>query len=514
MNRISERPHALIILDGWGLSNETTGNAIAAAHTPYYDQIKAEFPFTSLAAAGTGVGLEEGRAGSAEIGHMNIGAGRVVRTPFSRIQESVRSGSFLDNDVLTSAFASARERNAAVHLIGMISDAEVHSSMDNLYALLRMAKRTGNSDVFVHGILDGRDVPPRSADVYVEATEIKMAEIGVGRFASLCGRFYAMDNSDNWERTARAFTMLTFAEGERAIDAISAIRNSFLRGISEEFIAPIVLESEPGKPVAQINSGDLVVFFNHRADTMRQLVRSLAVPDQGIVAPASKPWIEAVCLTEYDRAFRMAVAFPPQNEMNSLAEVLSGHEVNNLRITETDRVPHVSRFLNCGNDFGGQYEHTIELISGNSLTRETEPEMQSFKITDKLLRSMESKAAGLFIVNIPAPGLIAETGNLQRTVEAIQYVDTCLGGIVNKVRELNGVAIVTASHGNCEQMIDRDGETHRTATVNRVPFHLIDNTLKGTRLRTDGSLEDVAPTLLGLMGIQQPGEMTGRDLRS
>ncbi|MDM7922844.1 MAG: 2,3-bisphosphoglycerate-independent phosphoglycerate mutase [Pyrinomonadaceae bacterium] len=513
MNRVTERPHALIILDGWGFSRNTAGNAIAAAHTPNYDRLTAEFPFVTLSAAGMSVGLEDGVAGNAEIGHMNIGAGRVVRTAASRIHEAIRSGTFLQNDVLVSAMTSARERGASVHLIGMISDAEVHASVEHLYALLRMAKQTGHKEAFVHGILDGRDVPPRSADVFVEATEIKMAEIGIGRFASLCGRFYAMDNSDNWERTARAFTMLAFAEGERAIDAVAAIRNSFLRGISEEFIAPIVLEREPGVPVTHVTNGDLVIFFNHRPDTMRQLVRSLAVPDQGILSPAAKPWIEAICLTEYDRAFRMPVAFPAWAESNNLSDVLSANEITNLRISETERIPHVSRFLNCGNESGGQYERIIEVVTGNAAMREAEPELQSFKITDRFLRGIEDSAANVFVVNIPAAGLVAETGNMQRTVEAVQYVDTCIGGIIEKVREMNGVAIITSTHGNCETMFDGRGEPHRSPTGNPVPFHLIGEEFKGAKLRPDGSLEDVAPTLLALMGIDQPSEMTGRDLR-
>lgn len=512
MNRTFDRPLALVIVDGWGFSTTTRGNAIAAAHTPNYDAIRSRYPWTTLAASGSEVGLESGQAGNAEIGHMNIGGGRVVKTVFSRIQESIRTGDFFSNEAIGVALRSANERGAAVHLIGMISDSEVHASMDSMYALLRMAKNARAEQVYIHGILDGRDTRPRSADVFVEAAEIKMAEIGIGKFATLCGRFYAMDSSENWERTARAFTMLTFGEGERASDAVAAIRNSFLRGISEEFIAPIVLESEPGKPVAKIASGDLVIFFNHRADTMRQLVRSLAVPDQGIVAPASKPWIETVCLAEYDRAFKMPVAFPTWHEGNSLSEVFAAYSVNNLRITETDRVPHLSRLFNCGSETGGANEQTIEIAAGNTVIRESEPEMQSFKITDRLLRGMEAGVANVFIVNIPSPGLIAETGNFDRTVEAVQYVDTCLGGIVEKVNEMNGIALITASHGNCEEMVDQNGQPHRKSTANPVPMHLVGPGFEDVDLRHDGSLCDIAPTVLELMGIARPAEMSGRGL--
>lgn len=512
MLSIPQKPIALLILDGWGFSNETHGNAIAAAHTPNYDAICNSFPWTTISASGCDVGLESGLAGNAEIGHMNIGSGRVVRTVYSRIQDSIRTGSFFRNDVLLESMHSARGRGAGVHVIGMISDSEVHSSMDSLYSLLRMAKDIGNQNVYLHGILDGRDSPPRSADIYVEAVGIKMAEIGIGSFATLCGRFYAMDSTENWERTARAFTMLAFAEGERAVDPVSAIRNSFLRGISEEFITPIVLESEPGVPVSTVRNGDLVVFLNHRADTIRQLVRALAVPDQGLMAPASKPWIEAVCLAEYDRAFRMPVAFPVHGEKNTLSEVFASHGVNNLRITETDRIPHIGRFFNGGSELTSSFERTVEIASTNSAMRETEPEMQSFKITDRVLRGMESGIANVYVVNIPGPGLIAETGDAARTVEAVSYADTCLGAIVSKIQELGGVGIITGSHGNCESMLDIAGKPDRAATANPVPFHLVGEMYREARLRDDGSLQDVAPTLLSIMGLPQPSEMTGCNL--
>src|SRR5687768_3899939 len=302
MNSKIQRPLALIVLDGWGFSADVDGNAVALAHTPNYDEICMRYPRTQLAASGESVGLAFGAPGNAEAGHLNMGSGRVVQTDIARIAQAVRSGDFERNNVLQPAMAHAAAAGKPVHLIGLLSDGGVHSSPENLYALLRMAKREGVKDVFVHGILDGRDVPPRTADVYVEALEIKMADIGIGKIATLCGRFFAMDSSENWERTARAYTMLVHAEGERAFDARIAVRNSFLRGIADEFIAPIVVEKDTDVPVATVRDGDVVVFFSHRADTMRQLARSLAVPDPG--AASSKPKIEAICLTEYDRRDR------------------------------------------------------------------------------------------------------------------------------------------------------------------------------------------------------------------
>lgn len=511
MTRREIRPTVMIILDGWGVAAENDGNAIARAFTPYYDEICRSYPWTSIAAAGSSVGLEPGTPGNAELGHMNLGAGRVVRSTFSRIHEAIKDGSFYENEVLKAAMSSAVERDAKIHLIGLLSDADVHSSMDNLYALLRMAKQFDAKDAFIHGILDGRDVLPRTADVYAELIEVKMAEFGLGRIATLCGRFYAMDSTDNWERTARAFTMLVHAEGERASDPVTAIRSSFLRGISDEFISPIIIESEPGVPVATISEGDLVIFFNHRADTARQLVRSVAVPDQGLLTSA-KPNIDAVCLAEYDAAFGLPVAFPPVREPGCLADAFDANGITNFRIAESDRFPHVSRFFNCGFKAASPNEQYIEVPSNDSNHREAEPEMRCFKVTDRLLRQIEHDPTAVHIVNFPVPGLVAETGNIDRTIEGIQYVDTCLGGILEKIREVNGVAILTGSHGNAEAMYTRNGDLDRHSTGNAVPFHIIDDSGAVTSLRSGGSLQDVAPTLLALIGLEKPDEMTGDDL--
>ncbi|HKX84917.1 MAG TPA: 2,3-bisphosphoglycerate-independent phosphoglycerate mutase [Pyrinomonadaceae bacterium] len=510
MNTQTHRPLALIILDGWGHSNETEGNAIALAHTPYYDDISARYPKTTLAAAGKRVGLADGVAGNSEVGHLNIGAGRVVQTNPLRIAESIQSGQFFENQVLRSAFERASDEGGAVHLIGLLSDGDVHSSSATLYALLRMAKNEGVSDVFVHAILDGRDVPPRTADIYVEALEVKMADIGVGRIATLCGRYFAMDTGENWERTARAFTMLVHAEGERAFDAKAAVRNSFLRGLSDEFIAPIVLENLVGEPVATIKEGDTVIFFNHRSDTMRQLCRSVAVPDYGSVS--AKPRVNAVCLTEYDRSFNLPTAFEVESQSNMLTHVLGNNRVPNVRIAESDRIAHVVNFFNGGAN-QSSYEQHIHVPSSGSASRDLEPELKSFKVADQIIRALETDDA-VFVVNFVAADVFAESGSLERTVEAIQYIDTCLGSVVEKVREANGVVLVTSSHGHCEAMIvDDDGKRNRRPTANKVPFHLVDDNAGPIMLREDGALEDVAPTILGLLGLEQPVEMTGRDLR-
>ena len=511
MSSTIQRPVALIILDGWGVSAAKDGNAVALAHTPYYDEICSRYPRTNLAAAGESVGLAYGAPATAESGHLNIGAGRVVQTDVARIAQALKNGEFARNPVLQSAMAHAAVAAKPVHLIGMLSDGGVHSAPENLYALLRMAKQEGVRDVFIHGILDGRDVPTRSADIYVEALEIKMADIGIGQIATLCGRFFAMDSLENWERTARAYTMLVHAEGERAADPLTAIRNSFLRGIADEFIAPIVIERDTGTPVATIANGDVVIFFNHRADTMRQLARSLAVPEIG--SSSAKPSVEAICLTEYDQSFNLPVAFAPETEGNSLGQVLADRKIANYRIAGIDRYPHVTDFFNAGAN-SSPFECYLQVDRQRAHDRVSEPELESFKVADRALQFLSSDEPSIFVVNFSAAAMAAETGNLEQTIEAIQYVDTCLGGVVERIREAGGVSIVTASHGGCEEMFDAAGEPNRFTTMNAVPFHVIDDAAPELRLRNDGALCDVAPTMLGILGVEKPLEMTGTDLRA
>ena len=510
-SQIRSRPLALIILDGWGYSPKREGNAVALAHTPNYDEISRMYPKTLLAASGLRVGLTPDTAGSSEVGHLNIGAGRIVQTDVARISNAIKTGKFFENEVLKDTLSKAKVRGSSIHLIGLLSDGDVHSSSETLFALLRLAKYEEVKDIFVHPILDGRDVPPRTADVYVEALEIKLSDIGVGKIATLCGRYYAMDKDQNWERTARAYTMLVHSEGERATDPVSAIRSSFLRGISDEFIQPIILE-EAGAPIASIKNDDVVIFFNHRPAQMRQLVKSLAVSEPN--EAAVKPKIHAVCLTEYDRAFNLPIAFRQENEDNVLAKVFAENGVLNCRITETEKYAHLTYFFNGGVELEHPCERRILVASPKINGYEAQPESACFKVTDKLLRYLEAGENDVFIANLAAPDLVAHTGNLEKTIEAVQFVDTCLGGIVEKIRELDGIAIITSDHGNCEEMADLlTGEPNSAPTANPVPFHLVDKRADCLKLRQGGALEDIAPTILGILEIEKPVEMTGRDLR-
>lgn len=509
-NEKINRPLALVILDGWGHAPRTDRNAIALAHTPYYDEICRSFPMTVLSASREKDSSVNG-GDDAEVGHLRMGTGRAALTDHARIKDAVKSGAFMKNEVLNEALHRTTSVGASVHFVGLLSDSGVHSSTETLFALLRLAKKHGLTNVFVHCILDGLDVPERSADVYVEALEVKMHDIGVGRIASLCGRYFAMDMSENWERTARAYTMLAHAEGERVKDAVGAIRNSFLRGISDEFISPIVLEKEPGVPVTTINDGDLVVFFNHRGDGMLQLVRSVAVADRSM---GSKPLVKTVCLTEYDPGFDLPVAFGHEYENNTLTEVLSDLEIPNFKITETSRFHHLTHFFDGGGDVQRQFEQQILVPSPMNGSRFGQPEAESFKITDKFLRGLGSTGNGVFVVNFPAADMMAATGDVSKTVAAVQYIDTCLGGICENMRERDGVVMITSTHGSCEQMSDTvKGAVRQGATSNPVPFHFIDAQSCDVKLRDHGALEDVAPTILGVLGIEKPLEMTGMDLR-
>ena len=510
----SSGPIALIIIDGWGYSPVREGNAIALAATPYYDELCENYPSTLLEASGQRVGLPAGVMGNSEVGHLNIGAGRVIRMDVSRVDYEIATGGFFKNEVLVAAIDGVKQRGKALHLMGLLSDGQVHSSQQHLYALLSMAKQHGLDRVYVHCFLDGRDTPPSSAVQYVAALQAKIAEIGCGHIASLIGRYHAMDRDKRWERTQRAYDLLVNARGDRASEPVAAILSSYERGITDEFMEPTVLVDSHLQPVATIQSGDAVIFFNFRPDRARQLTSALAVPGFDEFVVTGRPQIEFSCFTTYDRTFPLPVAFAPHDHKNVLAEVWESVCVRNYRLAETEKYAHVTYFFNGGVEKEHACERRLLVPSPKIATYDLQPEMSAFKVTEKVLGAIAEAEADVFIVNFANPDMVGHTGKLDKTIEACQYIDTCLGWITKSIRESNGVTLITADHGNAEQMIDpKTGGAHTAHTTNPVPFHLIDEAARGVKMREGGALEDIGPTILSLMGNEKPVEMTGRDLR-
>jgi 2,3-bisphosphoglycerate-independent phosphoglycerate mutase len=401
-----------------------------------------------------------------------------------------------------------------LHLMGLVSDGLVHSSQEHAYALLRLAKEREVRRLFVHCFLDGRDTPPSSAEKYVAALQDKLYEIGIGKIATVIGRYYAMDRDKRWERTKRAFNLLVNGEGRQTSDPLAAIRQSYERGVTDEFVEPIVVTRESGEPVATIQDGDSVIFFNFRADRARQITSALAVPGFDAFAVGNRPHVHFVCFAVYDKTYPLPVAFPPEQPVNILADVFASLGIRNYRMAETEKYAHVTYFFNGGSEREFPYERRLLVPSPKIATYDLAPEMTAFKITDKLLGAIGEGETDVFIVNFANPDMVGHTGMLEKTIEACQYVDTCLGKITKAVQSQRGITLITADHGNAELMIDpKTGGPHTAHTTNPVPFHLIDEESKGLRLREEGALEDVAPTMLALLGADQPQEMTGRDLR-
>jgi 2,3-bisphosphoglycerate-independent phosphoglycerate mutase len=452
--------------------------------------------------------------GNSEVGHLNLGSGRVIRMDVSLVDHEIETGEFSQNEALTKAMEGAKNRGSALHLMGLLSDGQVHSSQTHLYALLQMAKNHGLDQVFVHCFLDGRDTPPSSATIYISSLQQKMSEIGCGEIATIVGRYYAMDRDKRWERTKRAYDLLVHAVGAHNQDPIAAVKHSYEVGITDEFVEPIVIVRQNDTPVATIHNNDSVIFFNFRPDRARQITRALAVSDFSEFPVPDRPHIDFVCFTTYDSTFPLPVAFPPRHHKNVLAEVFAGLETRNYRLAETEKYAHVTYFFNGGVEREYPFERRLLVPSPKVATYDLQPEMSAFAVTDKVLRAIDEGKTDVFVVNFANPDMVGHTGKLDKTIEACQYVDTCLGWITKAIRQVKGVTLITADHGNAEQMIDPlTGTPHTAHTINPVPFHLVDEASIGIKLREGGALEDVAPTMLALLGHEKPSEMTGRDLR-
>ncbi len=509
-----ERPLiTLIVLDGWGHREETEGNAVALANTPFFDRLWAEFPHTLLHASEERVGLPHGQMGNSEVGHLNLGAGRVVYQDIVRISKSIREGEFFRNPVFRHTMDVARDNGKALHLIGLLSDGGVHSLPTHLYALLEMAKERGVKRVYVHPIFDGRDTPPNSGLHHLNELLAKIEQIGVGEVATVGGRYYAMDRDNRWDRTERAYRSMVRGEGRESADPVAAVSASYEAGKSDEFIEPVVIQRE-GRPVGPISPGDSVIIFNFRADRVRQLGRALTEEKFDRFPRPERLGLEIACMTLYDETLRLPVAFPAQTREMLLADVFASSGVRNLRMAETEKYAHVTYFFNGGVEKVFPGESRVLVPSPSVPTYDLQPEMSAYEVAERAAAEVESGKYDVVILNFANGDMVGHTGNLSAAIRAIEAVDENLCRVVEKIWEVGGLAIVTADHGNVEQMIDPEtGDAHTAHTTNPVPLILADPEGKGTMLRSERALEDIAPTMLRMMEIPVPPEMTGEDIR-
>jgi 2,3-bisphosphoglycerate-independent phosphoglycerate mutase len=513
LSSVNNTPLVLIVLDGFGYSANRDGNAIALAHTPHFDDWYKKYPNTLIEASGEYVGLQPGQMGNSEVGHLNIGAGRIVRMDTSRIDHAIETGEFFQNKALVRAMEHARGRKSALHLMGLVSHGGVHSSQAHLYALLRMARERNVPRVFVHAFLDGRDTAPDSGAGYVAELIEKMNEYGVGQIASIVGRYYAMDRDKRWERTEQAYRLLRYGEGRERVDPVEAIRESYAEGVTDEFVKPIVIIDQSVRKPARIRSEDSVIFFNFRSDRARQITRAFTEDDFNFFRRGLKPNIRFTCMTHYDRLFHLPVAFGPEQHEQILADVFANAGVTNLRIAETEKYAHVTFFFNGGVEPPFAGEKRILIPSPKVATYDLKPEMSAYGITDEVVKQIEGGEFDVVIMNYANADMVGHTGSLKATIKAIEVIDECLGRFVEATQARGGTVIITADHGNAEQMIDPEtGQMFTAHTINPVPVILIGN--HRCKLRDGGSLRDIAPTMLGLLGLQRPVQMTGEDLRA
>jgi 2,3-bisphosphoglycerate-independent phosphoglycerate mutase len=499
-------------MDGWGISSRVEGNAIAQANTPNYKSLLADYPHCILKCSGEDVGLPEGQMGNSEVGHLNIGAGRVVYQELTRITRAVRDGSFFKNEVLLEAVNHAKKNNKALHFMGLLSDGGVHSHLSHLFALLDLAARENMRNVFVHAFLDGRDVPPANAKEYFEPLGRKLSELGFGAVATVMGRYYAMDRDRRWERTERAYNALVFSEGIHAGTPMEAVDLGYGRKETDEFIQPTVITGGAGGPVARVSGGDSVVFFNFRPDRARQITRAFVDKDfAGFARRQGHPAVHFTCMTQYDKTIEAPVTFKPQELHNTLGEVLSKNGIAQLRLAETEKYAHVTFFFNGGVEEPNPGEERILVPSPKVATYDQKPEMSAGEVTEKLLEQLKPDKFKVIIMNYANADMVGHTGDMAATVKAVETVDACLGKVTRAVLEKDGTVLVTADHGNADEMKDGEGHTHTAHTTNPVPFIMINRDVAGVVLR-DGRLEDIAPTILHLLGIPRPEEMTGETL--
>ena len=501
----------LMILDGFGDNKNKDGNAIKLANTPNIDKLMKKYPNTDIFTSGLHVGLPEGQMGNSEVGHTNIGAGRIVYQELTRITKSIEDGDFFSNPEFIAAIENCKKYNSKLHILGLVSDGGVHSHNRHLYGLLEMAKRRDFEDVYVHCFLDGRDTPPASAETYVAELQEKMKEKGVGKIASLSGRFYAMDRDKRWQRVQKCYDALVNGEGEKAGDQIKAIEDSYQKEVFDEFVVPTVM-CNGNEPVAKIEENDSVIFFNFRPDRAREITRALVDPEfDGF--ETKKMNLYYVCFTSYDETMpNVHIAFKKEPLKNTFGEVVSEAGLTQLRIAETEKYAHVTFFFNGGEEKQYPGEDRILVPSPKVETYDMKPEMSAYEVTDKVCEALENDKYDVVILNFANTDMVGHTGSIQAAIKAVEAVDECVGKIVKIIEEKQGNLLITADHGNAEQMIDyKTGEPHTAHTTNPVPIILV-TANKEYKLKENGKLADLAPTMLDLMGIKQPEEMTGESL--
>ena len=528
------KPLVLLILDGWGYRAETKANAIALARKPTYDRLLREYPNTLIHTSGPFVGLPEGQMGNSEVGHLNIGAGRIVHMDITRIDLMIQNGEFFSHPVLMAAMKHARVGERRLHLFGLVSDGGVHSQQAHLYALLKMAKQNGVDSVFVHAFMDGRDTLPTNGAGYLEQLQQKMREYNSGKIATVNGRYYAMDRDRRWERIAKAYDAMVFgeAEGGKCPDPVQGMKDSYNKSVTDEFVVPFVCTDKNGHPLATIRDDDACICFNFRADRVRQITRALArnsglnakggsdLPgaadlDATILRDRVPKNLHYVCMTQYDKNFSLPVVIAPESMANILANVMGGLNMRNLRVAETEKYAHVTYFFNGGVEQPFPGEERVLVPSQKVATYDLKPEMSAAGIADAVVKATEDGTFDVIIVNFANADMVGHSGQIEPTVKAVETVDACLGRIEGAVRAKGGAMLITADHGNAEMMIDpATGGPHTAHTTNPVPFIVVAENARQFTLKPNGSLRDISPTMLGMLGIDEPKEMTGHDLRA
>jgi 2,3-bisphosphoglycerate-independent phosphoglycerate mutase len=526
-------PLVLIILDGWGYRAQTNANAIALARKPVYDRLLREYPNTLIQTSGQYVGLPEGQMGNSEVGHLNIGAGRIVHMDSTRIELMIQNGEFFSHPTLVAAMKNARSGGRQLHLFGLVSDGGVHSYQAHLHALLKMAKQNGVDRVYVHAFMDGRDTLPTNGADYLQQLQQKIREYNTGKIASVSGRYYAMDRDRRWERIAKAFKAMVYGDGEggKYVDSVQGVRDSYNKNVTDEFIVPFVCVDNHGEPLGTIRADDSCICFNFRADRVRQITRALA-RNSGLNAEAGRDLpgaedldatiprdrtpknLHYVCMTQYDKKFSLPMVVPPESLDNILANVMGQANLRNLRVAETEKYAHVTYFFNGGVEQPFPGEDRAMVASPKVATYDLKPEMSAAGIADTVVKAVDDGTFDVLIVNFANADMVGHSGKLEPTVKAVETVDACLGRIELAVRAKGGAILITADHGNAEMMIDPvTGGPHTAHTTNPVPFIVVAENAKHFTLKPNGSLRDISPTLLGLLGLPEPREMTGQDLR-